>query len=149
MNMKKGKYYTSLWVYRRWDETYSKLFKTKSRGMAEAINSFPLLRIHSIREMDNVFTKRELRALTEHFRHSIPEDPALRVNKENLISLIIDSSDWNNLGAKYNISYDDLIWKINNLTSAQVYFLQSEIARYWQMKRLGFTIKDFFTNFNL
>ena len=149
MSVKGGKYYTmSLRLLRRWDEVYGKLYRTKSHGMHEAINSFPVMRTQTIREMQGVFSNSELRAMLKHFRHTVPEEPMLRANKENFINLLIDSASWNNLEAKYNISYDDLVWKVNKLTSVQVYFLQSEIVRHWKMKHLGYTIQDFFNIFN-
>ncbi len=128
----------SIYLYTRYVPTYTKLYRAKTTGMREAINSFLLLRMHTIRELRGRFSKNELTALTDllkHFKHFKLKDPANLINKDGLISFILDSEEWSNLEVSHGIDYSDLVYKIEQLTSAQVYFLQSEIGRYWHLNR--------------
>ena len=113
-------------------DTLTHLYGTKTAGMQEAIDGLLPLRMHTIRELGGRFTKSELTAMTDYLRHMPIEDPINRINKETLISHILDSSERDDLEVKYGINYNELIIKIEALTAAQVFFLQSEIYRYWK-----------------
>ena len=113
-------------------DVYKELYGTKASGIQEAVDSFIPLRIHTIRELKKRFSKNELTALIDFLRNMPQRDPVSLINKETLITHILDSKEWNNLEVKYKILYNELIDKLNELTAAQTYFLQSEIARYWK-----------------
>ena len=114
---------------------YAKLYGFKTTGIQEAIDSFLYLRMHTIREIRGTFTESELLALTDFLRRMPIEDPLLRINKDTLITLLLDNSELHDLSISHEIVYNDLKPKLEKLTAAQVYFLQSEIARYWKVNK--------------
>jgi len=116
-------------------DALKRLYGTKTAGMQQAIDGFIPLRQYTLREIQGTFTKSELIALTDFLRRMPIEDPLLRINKEALITLLLDNSELHDLSISHEIVYDDLIYKLNKLTAAQVYFLQSEIARYWKVNK--------------
>ena len=116
-------------------DALKRLYGTKTAGMQQAIDGFIPLRQYTLREIQGTFTKSELIALTDFLRRMPIEDPLLRINKEALITLLLDNSELHDLSISHEIVYDDLIYKLNKLTAAQVYFLQSEISRYWKINK--------------
>ncbi len=126
----------SIDMYVRNLDIYVKLYANKSSGMHEAVNAFLPLRFHTIKEIREIgFSKEELTALTDHLRYVPLQDPVNLIEKDTLIKHIRNSKEWDNLEKSHKIVYDDLISKLKKLTAAQVYFLQSEIARYWKLKK--------------
>ena len=116
-------------------DALKRLYGTKTAGMQEAIDGFIPLRQFTLREIRGTFTESELLALTDFLRRMPIEDPLIRINKEALINLLLDNSELHDLSISHEIVYDDLIYKLNKLTAAQVYFLQSEIGRYWKINK--------------
>ena len=125
-----------IYMYIRDKSIYRDTYGTLTQGLHEAVAGWLPLRFHTIREIRLIgFSKAELLALTDHLRNIPLQDPVHMIEKETLIIHILNSQEWNNLERTHGIVYDDLVYKLNKLTAAQTYFLQSEIACYWKAHR--------------
>ena len=116
--------------------TYAKLYGTKSAGLQEAVNSFLYIRQYTIRELKGRFTSGEITALADIFRGNPYKWPATTpINVDMLITVVVDTQDYQDLEVGYGVDYKDLIWKLKQLTAAQCFFLYSEISRYWKLNK--------------
>jgi hypothetical protein len=112
-------------------EAYATLYRTRMNGMSEAVNCFLPLREHTLREIRGIFTRAEIEGLTIFIGCHPVTDPLIMVRRDTLIQHIVDSVDRYNLEIKHGVDYEDLLFKVDRLSAAQAYFLQSEIFRYW------------------
>jgi DNA-binding transcriptional MerR regulator len=130
-----AKVHQSIYFRIRDKKIYGHIYPTLTYGLSLAANSWIPLRLHTIREIRNIgFSRAEIKALVDHLRNIPMKDPVHMIEKEMLLIHVLNSQEWNNLEVAHGISYDDLVYKINKMTAAQVFFLQAEIALYWFKK---------------
>lgn len=114
------------------EKKYKALYGTKTTGAQEAVECFLYLRAHTLAGLKCYFTKNELSALIDIQNGTIMQSQ-FAISKEVLIAEIQDSNKIEGLAARWGININKLISKIGNLFAAQVYFLQSEINRFWNV----------------
>jgi hypothetical protein len=118
----------------RTNENYARAFAkydgTKSAGATRAAEGFINIRRYSLNELKGIFTTEEFIAITssQNYMTLVPEYQA---NKAVLIAHLRDQERLQEGISDYGANLEDIERKINLMTAAQVFFLQDEIAIFW------------------
>lgn len=110
-----------------------KLYGNNSAGTSRAAECFPYIRRAVIAEIKGTFQINELHAIIDSFNGTII-DPQYSANKQMLIAHLEDANQYEYIGKRFNIDIQDLLKKVQELTTAQAFFLQEEIYRFWNVE---------------
>jgi hypothetical protein len=80
-----------------------------------------------------IFTKKELSYLVDIQNATIFE-ARMAVSNRTWIAEIEDSDELDHMGEKWEVDARDIIKKVNNLTSSDIYFWRLAINRFWQVE---------------
>ena len=128
-------------------EKLSKMFKNRTEAANYAIKSYNYIRNASLKEIKGRFKREELMGLINANKgKDLPSDFKANVN------ILIENLSYNNtpplkIAWEYNFSFDFLVGKLKKLTSAQVYFIQEEIWRFWKYESRKVGALDDFVDF--
>jgi len=120
-----------------------KYFKDRTEAVQYAIDSYFFLRRASLREIKGIFTKEEFIGLVQCSKGKNLTSE-LKADKTVYMAFLKSQNEFSRIGWKYGFSFDKLLDKIGKLSSAQIYFIQEEIWRYWkyESRKVG-AIDDF------
>lgn len=108
------------------------IYENTSKGAAFAVEAYPHLRRYTLNEIRGIFTKEELSFMVDNLNGLIMQS-VFMINADIFISGLEDGIEYEDLENKWGVDFVKLFEKINMLKSAQVYFLQDEIRRFWQI----------------
>lgn len=128
-------------------QEYGKAISSTIEGMTEG---FLAIRNHTLLEIKGFFTREELVALTDSLNGTLLEEN-FKPNKSMAIAHLEDFEQFENGISRHGADPDQLLAKIGNLTSAQIYFLQEEILRFWNVDNLSGerSFDEFVKNFTI
>lgn len=108
---------------------YETDYKNATSAATQAAESFWIIRRYALNELKGIFSKEEITALCDIFNGTIIQ-PEFS-NKSVLIAQLEDSEKFEDISSRHGFDYEKLQSKIEQLTSAQVFFLIHEIDRFW------------------
>jgi len=108
------------------------IYENTSKGAAIAVEAFPYMRKYTLDELRGIFTKEELSAIVNSL-NSIIMQAELMISKDVFVAHLEDSDKFEGLAEIWGIDFVKLSEKIERLSSVQVYFLQDEIRRFWDI----------------
>jgi len=108
------------------------IYENTSKGAAFAVDAYPYLRRYTLNEIRGIFTKEELSSMVDNLNGIIMQS-VFMINADVFISSLEVGVEYEDLENKWGVDSVKLFEKINMLTAAQVYFLQDEIRRFWEI----------------
>ena len=111
---------------------YEALFSSKTEGITEAAERFLAFQRYALQEMKGKFIEKELYAIVDAFNGLIMEPEHMPL-VDMFSAELEDHEKYNNMSARWGIDYNELIRTVRSLTSAQVYFFQMDIRRFWSL----------------
>lgn len=126
-------------------QEYGKAISSTIEGMTEG---FLAIRNHTLLELKGIFTREEMIALTASLNGTLLEEN-FKPNKSMAIAHLEDFEQFENGVSGQGANFEKLIEKVNKLTAAQIYFLQEEILRFWNVDNLSGekSLDEFIKNF--
>lgn len=109
-------------------QEYGKAISSTIEGMTEG---FLAIRNHTLLELKGIFTREELVALTDSLKGTLLEEN-FKPNKSMAVAHLEDFEQFENGISRHGANPEELFEKFQKLTSAQIYFLQEEILRFWE-----------------
>lgn len=109
------------------------LFENRTEAIQSAIDSYLAIRKHTLHELKGVFEENELTAMVDNQNGTMLQIE-FQANKSMFIAHLEDGETFEDLSGRWDVDFEKFIAKVNSLTSAQVFFLQAEISRYWQLE---------------
>lgn len=122
---------------------YGKAISSTIEGMTEG---FLAIRNHTLLELKGIFTRDELVALTDSLNGTLLEEN-FKPNKSMAIAHLEDFEQFENGISRHGANSDQLLAKVGNLTAAQIYFLQEEILKFWNMYTNDIGLDEFIKSF--
>ena len=116
------------------DAELKKLYGSAYAGGTRATEAFLWLRRYTLKGLKGKLTRDELSALTDIQNGSIFEEQ-FAVNHSAFIAHIEDANEFEGIGKKWNIDIKALIEKVKNMTTCEIFFLQEEIDRFWNVEK--------------
>lgn len=114
----------------------AKQFESKYDGAKTAIEAYLALRNYALAEIRNVgFEQNELIAIVDCLNGTFETDARMQANTGALLGELEDFERLEGGIVRSNAKPDALLAKIRALTSAQVYFLQQEVYRWWDVQK--------------
>ena len=113
-------------------------FKSLYGGVSMAAESWPFLRLFAIQELKRKLKKGEIAAIADAY-NGIEIDVSMSTPAIVAESLR-DAEEFEKLSLKWEINMNELIKKVESLTTAQTYFLILEVHRFWSIEE---KTKDF------
>jgi len=120
------------------------LYESKGGGAERIIPGFMTIRKYTLHELQGVFTKEEFAALVA-VQNGLLLDPKVQANGKMLNAHLEFSETYDRNISGNRAILNELLEKINNLTAAQVYFLQDEIEIFWRTGKE--TLEKFISRF--
>jgi len=112
---------------------YLKDYGSAYAGATRAAESFLWLKRSSLKGLKGKLSRQELTALVDSFKWSIFEEQ-YAIHHNMLIGHIEDSNQFESLGDRWGIDIPALIEKVNSMSIAEIFFLQEEIDRFWNVE---------------
>lgn len=103
-------------------------------GIEMATETFLLQRKSAMRKLQKKFSSEELTALCDVYNGVIFEKFWM-FDPENVVAELEDAERYESLSTRLNIKLDDLIRKVRSLTETEVFFLNYEIYRFWNVSK--------------
>ena len=116
------------------DAELVKLYGSAYAGGTRATEAFLWLRRYALKGIRGKFTKNELSALIDIQNGSIFEEQ-FAVNHSAFIAHIEDANEFEGIGRRWDIDIKVLIEKVNHLNTCEIFFLQEEIDRFWNVEK--------------
>ena len=106
----------------------SRAFKSSGSGLNHVIESFPFLYNRTLKEVKGVFSRGELYLIVDVFEglSLTPHNAGEHLLEECLKEISLDHLD-----AKWRVNKDNLVKKINSLTSFQAACVEIWAGLYW------------------
>jgi hypothetical protein len=112
-------------------EQLTALFDNRTEAVQGAVDAYVNIRKYTLRELKGIFVREELIGLIDNLNGSMLQAD-YQANKSMYIAHLEDGEHFENMSERFNFDFQTLINKVNSLTSAQIFFLQAEIERYWR-----------------
>lgn len=103
-----------------------------SSTVEEICQGYIALRDYTLREILKNFTTAEMVAIVDSL-NGVMLDGRLRANVHVAVANLEDHEEFNNGISVHGADPEVLLNKYKKLTAAQVYFLQNEVRKYWEM----------------
>jgi len=116
------------------DAELVKLYGSAYAGGTRATEAFLWLRKYALKGLKGKLTKNELSALIDIQNGSIFEEQ-FAVNHSAFIAHIEDADEFEGIGEKWKIDIKALIEKVKNMSTCEIFFLQEEIDRFWNVEQ--------------
>jgi hypothetical protein len=120
------------------------LYESKGGGAERIIPGFMTIRKYTVHELHGVFTKEEFAAIIAS-QNGLLLEPKVQANGKMLQAHLEDSEKYEGNISGNSAKLKELLEKVNNLTAAQIYFLQDEIEIFWRTGKE--TLEKFISRF--
>lgn len=122
-------------------------YGAKVTGCQVAVSGFFEIQKRTLSELNNYFTPNEMSAIADNLNGTmlVPEYQAI---PQMLWIHLQDGNEYEGLFQKWNLNEEEFKAKVGKLTSAQVYFLQDAVSRFWNDDSKRKDLKDLVDTFN-
>lgn len=110
-----------------------KLYGSAYAGGTRAAESYLWIRKYSLKTLKGKLTRSELSALIDSQNGSMFEEQ-FAINHSAFIAHIEDADQFDNIGARWGINVKGLIQKVTIMSVSEIFFLQEEIDRFWNIE---------------
>jgi hypothetical protein len=107
-----------------------KLYGAKVTGAQIAVEGYFEIQKRTIRELQNKFSDAEIKAIADNLNGTMLQ-AQFQARAEMLWSHLEDGNEYEGLFAKWGVDSNTFKTKVLNLTSAQTYFIQDAVSRFW------------------
>ena len=107
-----------------------KIYGAKVTGSQIAVEGYFELQKRTIREIQNKFSDAEIQAIADNMNGTILQ-AQFQARAEMLWSHLEDGDEYEGLFSKWGIDKSTFKAKVLGLTSAQTFFLQDAVSRFW------------------
>ncbi len=110
------------------------VFGSKYEGVKRAVEGFMAIRDYSLAEIRKLnFTTEELTSMISSLNGTMSSNARMQCNVGAFNAHMEDFEKLDNGVSSYGADYNSLMKKLENLSAAQVFFLQDEIYRWWEI----------------
>lgn len=114
----------------------AELFESKYDGAKTAIEAFLALRVSALSEVRNLgLQQKEIISIVDSLNGTMSSDARMQANVSVFVAHMEDFESLESGISRHGANASELIEKVKKLSSAQVYFLQDEIYRWWQNQK--------------
>lgn len=116
------------------DAELKKLYGSAYAGGTRATEAFLWLRRYTLKGLKGKLTRNELSALTD-IQNGLIFEEQFAVNHSAFIAQIEDSDWFDHIGERWQVDVKALIKKVEQMTTCEIFFLQEEIDRFWNVEK--------------
>ena len=115
------------------DAELKKLYGSAYAGGTRATEAFLWLRRYTLKGLKGKLTRDELSALTD-IQNGLIFEEQFAVNHYAFVAHIEDSDWFDHIGERWQVDVKALIKKVEQMTTCEIFFLQEEIDRFWNVE---------------
>lgn len=126
-------------------EKVNSIYSGTYAGIRQIVEGFMSVRAYTLNEIKKVgFTTEELTAIIDRLNGTV-QDAQIQCNKGAFLAGMEDSEEFDKGISNSGADPETLYAKIKSLTAAQTFFLQEEVALWWEKQEgpKGITLGDF------
>jgi hypothetical protein len=112
------------------EKNLPEIYGKKTPGAERAVECYLYIRRHTLLELRGIFTPEELKGMVDSYNGTLM-DAQWMSNKDMAVGHLEDAERFEYISQKWGFDFDKFIQKVKKLTSAQIFFLQEEINRFW------------------